>query len=155
MKTKIFTLALAVLFSVSIYALNARSTTKTEGKDYNLDKARLVAELTKNIEYDNAKSSIRPTYYSNLNRLAKLIVDDNYAISLRGHADSVGKFKPNWVLSDYRAIAVKKYLIRRGVKENRIVTTPFGSTIPVASNKTLSGRQKNRRVEMELKEVGN
>jgi OOP family OmpA-OmpF porin len=155
MKTKSLTLALFIFFSAStIYALSTNPPADKAKKDYNVNKAILIAELTKNIEYDNAKSSIRQKYNFNLNRLAKLVIDDNYVVSLRGHADSIGKYKPNWILSDYRAIAVKKYLIKKGVKEDRIVSTPFGSTVPIASNKTSTGRQKNRRVEIELKEIG-
>jgi OOP family OmpA-OmpF porin len=155
MKTKIITLSIAVFLSISTVDAKKKPFFKRIKKDYTINKASLVAELTKNIEYDNAKSSVRRSYYSNLNRLAKLVVDDNYVVSLRGHADSIGKYKPNWVLSDYRAIAVKKYLVKKGVQEDRIITTPFGSTVPVASNKTVSGRQKNRRVEIELKEISN
>ncbi|SDZ97169.1 OmpA family protein [Pedobacter hartonius] len=112
-----------------------------------------LAALPRKLEYDNAKPVIRSIYYSNLDQLAKTIKDDNYAVSLRGHADSVGRYKYNWVLSDNRAISVKKYLVSKGVKEDRIVTTPYGSTVPVASNKTAAGRQKNRRVEIELKKI--
>ena len=155
MKTKIIALAIAVFLSISTVYAKKKPLFKSDKKIYTINKASIIAELTKNIEYDNAKSSVRRSYYTNLNRLAKLVVDDNYVVSLRGHADSIGKYKPNWILSDYRAIAVKNYLIKKGVKEDRIITTPFGSTVPVASNKTVSGRQKNRRVEIELKEISN
>ncbi|WP_423145985.1 hypothetical protein [Rubrolithibacter danxiaensis] len=39
-----------------------------------------------------------------------------------------------------------------GIDEERIVATEFGSTIPIASNKTAAGRQKNRRVEFKIVE---
>lgn len=116
-------------------------------------KVAVAPALTKNLEYDSGKPSIRQVYYSNLDKLAAAIKAEDYAVSLRGHADSVGTYKYNWVLSDHRAVSVKKYLVSKGVKEDRIVTTPFGSTIPIASNKTAAGRQKNRRVEVELKKI--
>lgn len=116
-------------------------------------KAASLAALTKNLEYDTANPAIRDAYFKNLDELAKTIKDDNYAVSLRGHADSRGKYKYNWVLSDNRAISVKKYLVSKGVSENRIITTPYGSTVPVATNATAAGRQKNRRVEIELKKI--
>lgn len=154
MKTKIFVTALAVFFSISnLYALDSNPAPLVAIKSNDVKKSKLLAEVTRNVEYDNARASIRKSYYSNLNRLAKIIVNDNYAVSLRGHADSIGKYKSNWVLSDKRAIAVKNYLVKRGVKSDRIITTPFGSTVPIASNKTIKGRQKNRRVEIELKEI--
>lgn len=112
-----------------------------------------AAALPKKLEYDNARPTIRASYYANLDLLAKSIKDENYAVSLRGHADAIGKYKYNWMLSDERAVNVKKYLISKGVSESRIITTPFGSTVPIASNSTPEGRQKNRRVEIELKKI--
>jgi outer membrane protein OmpA-like peptidoglycan-associated protein len=45
---------------------------------------------------------------------------------------------------------VKEYLLRRGLKEDRIETKGFGSTKPVADNATEAGRSRNRRVEIVL-----
>jgi outer membrane protein OmpA-like peptidoglycan-associated protein len=116
-------------------------------------KANVIADMTKNLEYDFDKPSIRSDYYQKLDQLAKTIKDENFAVSLRGHADSIGRYKYNWMLSEYRAVSVKKYLVSKGVKPERIVTTPFGSTVPIATNKTAAGRQKNRRVEIGLKKI--
>lgn len=112
-----------------------------------------TAELKKNMNYDFASSNIRDNYYDRLDQLAKVAVEKNYAIALRGHADAIGTFKRNWDLSQRRADNVKAYLVKKGVPEGKIVSTAFGSTIPIASNKTADGRQKNRRVEIKLNEV--
>jgi outer membrane protein OmpA-like peptidoglycan-associated protein len=109
-----------------------------------------VSELKKNIEYDFAKSSIRMSYDDRLDQLAKLMKDKNYAVALRGHADGIGSFKSNWVLSQKRADAVKAYLVSKGIPASKIISTAFGSTMPLASNKTPQGRQENRRVEIKL-----
>lgn len=155
MKTKVF--FTAVLLSLSFFpgvkALDVHSHKKVIRRVSRIDKSLLIAEVTKNLEYDFAQASVRAAYFSNLNKLAKLVIDENYVISLRGHADSIGQYKPNWVLSEKRAVAVKDYLISKGVKKDRIVAIPYGSTIPIASNKTAEGRQKNRRVEIKLKEI--
>ncbi len=115
--------------------------------------AGVIDEATKNIEFDFAKAGVRNNYFQNLNTLAKLMSDKNYAVSLRGHADGIGSYVPNWKLSEKRALEVKEYLVSKGVDKRRIVTTPYGSTVPIASNKTEEGRQKNRRVEIKLKEI--
>lgn len=155
MKTKLlFSTILALfLFFLGVKAVDFHTTKKTYHKTNADDKSALIAEVTRNIEYDFAKASVRKNYYSNLNKLAKLVIDDDYVISLRGHADSIGQYKPNWVLSEKRAVEVKDYLITKGVKKDRIVAIPYGSTIPIATNKTAEGRQKNRRVEIKLKEI--
>lgn len=153
MRTKFTTSSLAVLFLFLTVNVSNSSVLTKNPIAIASKKALALAALTKNLEYDSAKPSIRNAYFTNLDQLAKAINEGNYAVSLRGHADSIGKYKYNWVLSDKRAISVKEYLISKGVKEDRIVTTPFGSTVPIASNKTAAGRQKNRRVEIELKKI--
>lgn len=153
MKTKILCTCFAVLLFFTVNASNGPLKSKPPKLSGKSKKTAALAALTKNLEYGSDKADIRSNYYANLDKLAETIKQDDYAVSLRGHADSIGRYKYNWVLSDNRAVSVKKYLVSKGVKEDRIVTTPFGSTIPIASNKTEAGRQKNRRVEIELKKI--
>jgi len=153
MKTKILFTSIAVLLFLNVNASNGPFHDKDRRLSAKSKKVTALAALTKNLEYGSNAAAIRANYYANLDRLAEAIKQEDYAVSLRGHADSIGRYKYNWVLSDNRAISVKKYLVSKGVKEDRIVTTPFGSTIPIASNKTEAGRQKNRRVEIELKKI--
>jgi OOP family OmpA-OmpF porin len=49
-----------------------------------------------------------------------------------------------------RAESVKSYLVSKGIEPNRVYTEGKGEKQPVASNKTKDGRQKNRRVEIEV-----
>ena len=71
-------------------------------------------------------------------------------LKLSGHTDNEGAPDKNLVLSEKRAKAVKKYLVSRGVKADRIIAEWFGQTVPIADNTTDAGRQKNRRVEMKV-----
>lgn len=153
MKTRIITMLAVVFLFLSVKATRGDESAKKIRTRTVKTSAAVLAELTKNLEYDFAKQSVRDAYFKKLDLLAKAVIDDNYAVSLKGHADGIGPYKYNWVLSDKRAISVKEYLISKGVRENRIVTTPFGSTVPIASNKTAEGRQKNRRVEIGLKRI--
>jgi outer membrane protein OmpA-like peptidoglycan-associated protein len=152
MKTTLITTSLAALLFVGTVAANKDLPIGKAAKRHNTAKS-LNAALPKVLEYDFAKAVIRKSYYPNLDQVAQAAIKDNYLVSLAGHADSIGAYKPNWVLSDKRAIQVKEYLISKGVKADRIVTTPYGSTVPIATNKTAEGRQKNRRVEIGLKDV--
>jgi OOP family OmpA-OmpF porin len=159
MRTFLITTSLAAF--VLVASVNARKSARAENEAKTVKVAEIaktarsvkraaIAALLKNMEYDNDRSSVRNKYYSDLDKLAAAVKSENYTLSLRGHADSVGKYKYNWMLSDKRAVLVKNYLVGKGVKEDKIVTTPFGSTVPVASNKTPEGRQKNRRVEISV-----
>jgi len=109
--------------------------------------------LQKDLQYDFAKAAIRRAYYSRLDELAQVINEKKCAVALRGFADSIGTYKGNWLLSQKRSDAVKKYLVSKGVPQELIVSTAFGSTEPIASNKTVVGRQLNRRVEIKIKDI--
>ena len=94
------------------------------------------------------KRSARPI----LNQIVKLLNRDDTIAQLRvvGHTDSSGAEEANRKLSQWRADAVKRYLIKRGVADDRIEAIGLGSAEPVASNLNKEGRIKNRRVEFIL-----
>jgi outer membrane protein OmpA-like peptidoglycan-associated protein len=53
-------------------------------------------------------------------------------------------------LSKNRTQAVGKYLQGKGVPAEKLTMEWYGETRPIADNSTPEGRQKNRRVEMQL-----
>ena len=68
-------------------------------------------------------------------------------IEVHGHTDNVGKADYNITLSQERAIAVKDYMVSKGITASRIETKGFGDRRPVASNDTAEGRALNRRID--------
>ncbi|MEM8594359.1 MAG: OmpA family protein [Pseudomonadota bacterium] len=67
-------------------------------------------------------------------------------VVLEGHTDSRGSAAYNKKLSERRAIAVGKALVKSfGVDAARISTVGYGESRPMASNATASGRAQNRR----------
>jgi outer membrane protein OmpA-like peptidoglycan-associated protein len=112
-----------------------------------------IAEMTQNLHFGFAKANFNSKYNDQLDQLAKALIDGDYAVVLRGHADSIGTYVGNWKLSQKRADSIKSYLMKKGVADRKIVTTPLGSTTPIATNKTREGRQKNRRVEIKISKV--
>ena len=48
---------------------------------------------------------------------------------------------------------VKEYLVRKGVRSDRLVATGYGEDNPIGDNSTEEGRSLNRRVEMQILEV--
>jgi OOP family OmpA-OmpF porin len=75
--------------------------------------------------------------------------DDVERIRIFGHTDSIGSRAYNQRLSKARATSVMRYLKGKGVTLPMSVAG-HGETKPAGSNKTPAGRQRNRRVEIEL-----
>ena len=106
----------------------------------------------RNIFFDLGKSTLRPESNTELDRLVKLMKDaPGLKIELSGHTDNTGSATINQSLSQARAEAVVNYLISKGVAANRMTAKGYGSSKPIADNKTEEGRQQNRRTEFEIK----
>ncbi len=69
-----------------------------------------------------------------------------------GHTDSDGDAKANKALSKRRATTVMKYLIKNGIEKDRLSALGEGEDVPIASNETEEGKEKNRRVEFVIVE---
>ena len=69
-------------------------------------------------------------------------------VNVVGHTDNEGRTNYNKTLSSDRAAFIKKYLVTNGLKAQQIVTDGKGESQPIESNRTESGRAKNRRVEV-------
>ena len=107
--------------------------------------------LAADVLFDFDKSVLKPEGKGKLDDLANKVKAINLEVVIAiGHADSVGSDAYNQRLSVRRAESVKAYLVSKGVEPNRIYTEGKGEKQPVASNKTKDGRQKNRRVEIEV-----
>lgn len=75
-------------------------------------------------------------------------------VRIEGHTDNVGKPADNLKLSGDRALAVKNWLVNKGVDGKRLISVGFGDTKPVADNAKEEGRAQNRRTEFIVVEVG-
>jgi OOP family OmpA-OmpF porin len=64
-----------------------------------------------------------------------------------GNGGNIVDYDANKKLSQDRADAVKDYIVGKGIAAKRLTATGFGSDKPIATNKTATGRQQNRRVE--------
>jgi OOP family OmpA-OmpF porin len=117
-------------------------------------KPKPVAEkvtLAADVLFDFDKAVLKNEGKSKLDDLATKVKAINLEVVIAiGHTDSIGADAYNQKLSVRRAESVKAYLVSKGVAPNRIYTEGKGEKQPVASNKTADGRQKNRRVEIEV-----
>ncbi len=75
----------------------------------------------------------------------------SYILEVTGGTDSTGPAQYNYDLSQRRADAVVQYLASKyGVAPHRFYLIGIGKDQAVAPNDTREGRQKNRRVEIQL-----
>jgi len=98
---------------------------------------------TKQVRNENIKNYIL--------KVANFLKTNDKNIVISGHTDNTGNSVNNKKLALKRAKSIKNELISLGVNANRIVTISYGDKKPIASNDNKLGRQKNRRVELEIK----
>lgn len=99
--------------------------------------------------FDSGKATLKPGSRRNLEKLADALKSaSNRKIVIEGHTDSKGGDAFNQELSENRAEAVHRALVDLGVPSDQVKTEGYGEQYPVANNKTASGRQLNRRVEI-------
>jgi len=112
----------------------------------------LIVVLPGDVLFDTNSSALAPGAYERLRSLAatlKRYPDTNVVV--KGHTDSTGAESYNLKLSEERAESVRKYLVAEGVSPSRVTAIGFGEAYPLVSDATASGRQQNRRVEIEIK----
>lgn len=104
-----------------------------------------------NLIFEQTKAELKESVIAELNTLAEWLNRDT-AVRIRfiGHTDNQGDPALNIKLSEERVLNVKKYLVSKGIEENRIETIGYGGKYPKADNATEESRKLNRRVEMEI-----
>jgi outer membrane protein OmpA-like peptidoglycan-associated protein len=99
--------------------------------------------------FDTGRSTLKAGAYPTIDRLAEVLKESsNRKVMIEGHTDSTGSDETNQLLSQQRALAVQAALLERGVSAGQVAAVGKGESMPVASNDTSAGRQRNRRVDM-------
>ena len=103
---------------------------------------------THDILFDFDSSEIKPQYHSALEVImAVLKQNPGLKIEIQGNTDNTGPESYNQMLSEKRALAVKKYMVNKGMESERLKAVGFGATRNAASNENDTGRALNRRIE--------
>jgi OOP family OmpA-OmpF porin len=105
--------------------------------------------VIKDLHFDFDKAVIHKKYHKSLNKIIDILKKNPFLnVEIQGHTDNRGSKKYNKTLSETRAKAVARYLIKHGVRSSRLSYVGYGYEIPIASNKTEKGRSLNRRVQI-------
>lgn len=102
------------------------------------------------LSFDVNKSDIQDSQIPLLEKVRKIIEMFDYSqIVIEGHTDSRGDPSANTSLSEKRAYAVMQYLRQTMlISADKIKAIGYGAHKPIASNETVDGRAKNRRIDI-------
>jgi len=131
----------------------ARPVLSSDAPAQYLMEVREADRVDLDFRFRSARSELDNKALRDLDRMADLLSNEPYRskyLLLLGFADGSGDASKNLALSKDRAHAVAVQLESRGIKP--AVVTGFGKELPVASNETQEGREKNRRVEVWLRD---
>jgi peptidoglycan-associated lipoprotein len=117
--------------------------------------------VLKNIYFEYNMADIRTDAAKELDKLVELLNDNpEIKIEMGSHTDSVASEVYNIELSQRRAESTVSYLIRKGIATERLVAKGYGESKPIARNTNPDGtdnpdgRQRNRRTEFKILEIG-
>lgn len=104
-----------------------------------------------NIQFDSGSTSLHASSEHQLKAVAALLHQNpNIKVMLRGHSDDIGQAANNAQLSLLRANSVGLALVNLGIDRQRIRIMGMGASLPLESNATEAGRQKNRRIDISI-----
>jgi chemotaxis protein MotB len=134
----------------------AEATGFGAGYDVAFDAAAgtITVTLPDTILFDSGKANLKKAVSDELNHIQS-VLSSKYSgrlVDVIGHTDTdpiqKSKWRDNWELSAERALSVVRYLIDRGIRPEKIRAIGRGESQPIAPNDTVSGKAKNRRVEI-------
>jgi chemotaxis protein MotB len=120
---------------------------------------KLRVDLVDKVLFDSGEAQISKRGEEVLARVGAVLAQiDDKQIQVSGHTDNnpvggkiAAQFPSNWELSSARAVNVVRFLTEKaGVPPERLVASGYGQYHPIANNKNVAGRRRNRRIEILL-----
>ncbi len=118
-----------------------------------MERRGLVISLHEAAFFPSGENTVLPAASHMLKLIAESLGPLPNSIRLEGHTDGVpihnARFQSNWELSAARSIALMQLFTEQlGLPRARLSIAGFADTAPIASNETLEGRARNRRVDI-------
>ena len=149
--------------SAASSAANKNATEARTVADQGLSKASAVDQrvsslenfqlvTSQNVLFGTSLSKLTPEAAKQLDEAAvQALKQSRYVIEVQGYTDPTGSPDANLALSRQRADEVVRYLtMQHKIPLFRIYQLGSGALVQVADNKTRTGRQQNRRVEVKV-----
>lgn len=103
--------------------------------------------ILKSLQFEQAKDVLSPSAMSELDKVEQLMQQSStMIIEIIGHTSDEGDRNSNIELSLKRAKSCKEYLLKKGIKSNRIQVRGMGPDAPISR----TDKSLNRRVEMQI-----
>ncbi len=111
-----------------------------------------VITISDLVLFPPGETEINPEGLDILDKVKDMLKQFKYHIKVEGHTDNrpinTELFPSNWELSANRASRIVRYLIENGIPPEQLSAEGFAEYRPIADNKSVEGRAKNRRVEI-------
>ena len=122
------------------------STTETQMSD-----AEKLAQVGNTVYFGFDSSELAGEAQATLDRQAAFLnVNPTMVVIIEGHADERGTREYNLALGDRRAVAVRDYLLAKGLNAARVRTVSYGKERPAVSGSNEESWAKNRRAATAL-----
>jgi OOP family OmpA-OmpF porin len=100
------------------------------------------------VEFESGQAVLTPAGKVILDEMgAAMLKMKGQKVEIIGHTDNLGLRASNQNLSQARAEVVRNYLAGKGVPADNLIASGQGPDRPIASNDTVEGRARNRRIE--------
>jgi len=101
--------------------------------------------------FQQGKAILKTESFPELDRLVEIMqLSPAMKIELSGHTDNQGSKEVLMKLSEHRVQEVKKYMVKQGIRKDRIAGKGYGPNRPIVANDTNENRERNRRVEFKI-----
>ncbi|MBI3903651.1 MAG: flagellar motor protein MotD [Nitrosomonadales bacterium] len=114
----------------------------------------VVLDINASALFNQGEAELQSESVKTMSEVARILGQGDQAIEVEGHTDDVPiknpRFPSNWELSSARASSVVRLFIEHGVAADRLTAVGSAANRPIASNDTLVGRARNRRVTVTI-----
>ena len=121
------------------------------------EKDRVVVTVGSAGAFSSGSAKLTKQARAIMQKIAKVSGKGAGQVNVSGHTDDVplifgGQFRDNWDLAAARASSVVQELSKaKTIPAEKLKAISFGETKPLEQNDTREGREKNRRIEIEIK----
>jgi outer membrane protein OmpA-like peptidoglycan-associated protein len=103
------------------------------------------------LEFETGSAVLKPSSQEQLKNVAAILAAyPAVKVKIGGYTDNTGDPAANMKLSSERAMNTMNELAKLGVASDRMESEGYGDQHPVADNATEEGRQKNRRIDINV-----